>query len=78
MLFVDDTDKNCQDMHHNSQYLVVVYTHGRGTSIAELKPIFSNKGLRALNADFQKIGETSTESAKLLLYKKYDRWSCQF
>lgn len=52
------------------KYLVVVYTHGRGTSIAELKPIFSNKGLRALNADFQKIGETSTESAKLLLYKK--------
>jgi hypothetical protein len=70
MLFVDDTNKNCQNMHHNSQYLVVVYTHGRGTSIAELKPIFSNKGLRALNADFQKIGETSTESAKLLLYKK--------
>jgi hypothetical protein len=46
MLFVDDTNKNCQNMHHNSQYLVVVYTHGRGTSIAELKPIFSNKGLR--------------------------------
>jgi hypothetical protein len=52
------------------KYLEVVYTHGRGTSIAELKPIFSNKGLRALNADFQKIGETRTESAKLLLYKK--------
>jgi hypothetical protein len=51
------------------KYLVVVYTHGRGTSIAELKPIFSNKGLRTLTADFQKIGETRTESAKLL-YKK--------
>jgi hypothetical protein len=52
------------------KYLVVVYTHGRGTSIAELKPIFSNKGLRALTPDFQKLGETRTESAKLLLYKK--------
>jgi hypothetical protein len=52
------------------KYLVVVYTHGRGTSIAELKPIFSNKGLRALSPDFQKIEETRTESAKLLLYKK--------
>jgi len=55
------------------KYLVVVYTHGRGTSIAELKPIFSNKGLRALNADFQKLGETRTESAKLLLYKKIEQ-----
>jgi hypothetical protein len=34
------------------KYLVVVYTHGRGTSIAELKPIFSNKRLRTLTADF--------------------------
>jgi hypothetical protein len=55
------------------KYLVVVYTHGRGTSIAELKPIFSNKGLRALSADFQKLGETRTESAKLLLYKKMEQ-----
>ena len=55
------------------KYLVVVYTHGRGTSIAELKPIFSNKGLRALNADFQKLGETRTDSAKLLLYKKIEQ-----
>ena len=55
------------------KYLVVVYAHGRGTSIAELKPIFSNKGLRALNADFQKLGETRTESAKLLLYKKIEQ-----
>ena len=55
------------------KYLVVVYTHGRGTSIAELKPIFSNKGLRALNADFQKLGETRTESAKLFLYKKIEQ-----
>jgi hypothetical protein len=52
------------------KYLVVVYTHGRGTQIEELKPIFSSKGLRALSPDFQKIGETRTESAKLLLYKK--------
>jgi hypothetical protein len=52
------------------KYLVVVYTHGRGTSITELKPIFSSKGLRALSHDFQKIGEAKTESAKLLLYKK--------
>jgi hypothetical protein len=52
------------------KYLLVVYTHGRGTSVAELKPIFSNKGLRALAPDFQKIGEVRTESAKLLLYKR--------
>jgi hypothetical protein len=37
------------------KYLLVVYTHGRGTSVAELKPIFSREGLRALSADFQKI-----------------------
>jgi hypothetical protein len=52
------------------KYLVVVYTHGRGTSSPESQPIFSNKGLRALNADFQKIRETKTESAKLLLYER--------
>ena len=52
------------------KYLVVVYTHGKGTSIAELRPIFSNKGLRAISTDFQKVDETRTESAKLLLYKK--------
>jgi hypothetical protein len=52
------------------KYLLVVYTHGRGTSISELKPVFSSKGLRALSTDFQKIDEVRTESAKLLLYKK--------
>jgi len=52
-------------------YLLVVYTHGKGSSTLELQPIFSNKGLRALTPDFQKIRETKTESAKLLLYK-YD------
>jgi hypothetical protein len=52
------------------KYLMVVYTHGRGSSTRELQPIFSNKGLRALSPDFQKIGETKTESAKLLLYKR--------
>jgi hypothetical protein len=51
-------------------YLVVVYTHGKGSSTQELQPIFSNKGLRALTPDFQKVGETKTESAKLLLYKR--------
>jgi hypothetical protein len=52
------------------KYLLVVYTHGRGSSIAELQLIFSNKGLRALTSDFQKIDEVRTESAKLLLYKR--------
>ena len=52
------------------KYLLVVYTHGRGTSISELKPIFSREGLRALSADFQKIDEVRTESARLILYKK--------
>lgn len=51
-------------------YLLVVYTHGKGSSTLELQPIFSNKGLRALTPDFQKIRETKTESAKLLLYKR--------
>jgi hypothetical protein len=37
------------------KYLVVVYTHGKGSSVAELQPIFSNKGLRALTPDFHKI-----------------------
>jgi hypothetical protein len=55
------------------KYLLVVYTHGRGTSIAELKPIFSREGLRALSADFQKIGETHAEHARLLLYKKIEQ-----
>jgi hypothetical protein len=55
------------------KYLLVVYTHGRGTSIAELKPIFSREGLRALNADFQKIGQTNAEHARLLLYKKIEQ-----
>src|ERR671933_2043861 len=48
------------------KYLLVVYTHGKGTSIAELRPIFSSKGLRALSASFQKLGEIGTEYAKLL------------
>jgi hypothetical protein len=52
------------------KYLLVVYTHGRGSSTAELQPIFSNKGLKALTPDFQKIDEVRTESAKLLLYKR--------
>jgi hypothetical protein len=52
------------------KYLVVVYTHGKGSSTPELQPIFSNKGLRALSPNFQKIGETKTESAKLLLYRR--------
>jgi hypothetical protein len=52
------------------KYLLVVYTHGRGTSVSELKQIFSNKGLRALTPDFQKMDEVRTESAKLLLYKR--------
>ena len=52
------------------KYLLVVYTHGRGTSVPELKQVFSTKGLRAFSLDFQKIGEVKTESAKLLLYKK--------
>jgi hypothetical protein len=52
------------------KYLVVVYTHGKGSSTPELQPIFSNKGLSALSPNFQKIGETKTESAKLLLYKR--------
>jgi hypothetical protein len=52
------------------KYLVVVYTHGKGSSVAELQPIFSNKGLRALTPDFHKIDEVRTESAKLLLYKR--------
>ena len=51
------------------KYLLVVYTHGKGSSTAELQPIFSNRGLRALTADFQKLDEVRTESAKLLLYK---------
>jgi hypothetical protein len=37
---------------------------------AELQLIFSNKGLRALTPDFQKIDEVRTESAKLFLYKR--------
>ena len=52
------------------KYLLVVYTHGKGSSTPELQPIFSNKGLRALSPDFQKIDEVRTESAKLLLYKR--------
>jgi len=52
------------------KYLLVVYTHGRGSSTAELQPIFSNKGLRTLTPDFQKVDEVRTESAKLLLYKR--------
>jgi hypothetical protein len=52
------------------KYLLVVYTHGKGSSTPELQPIFSNQGLRALSPDFQKIGETKTESAKLILYKR--------
>jgi hypothetical protein len=52
------------------KYLVVVYTHGKGSSTPELQPIFSNKGLRALTPDFQKIDEVRTESAKLLLYER--------
>jgi hypothetical protein len=52
------------------KYLVVVYTHGKGSSTPELQPIFSNKGLRALTIDFQKVDEVKTESAKLLLYKR--------
>ena len=56
------------DLNYN--YLLVVYTHGKGSSTPELQPIFSNKGLRALTLDFQKMGETKTESAKLLLYKR--------
>jgi hypothetical protein len=51
-------------------YLLVVYTHRKGSSTAELQPIFSNQGLRALSPDFQKIGEAKTESAKLILYKR--------
>jgi hypothetical protein len=54
------------------KYLVVVYTHGRGTSIAELRPIFSREGLKALSADFQKIGQADAENARLLLYKKIE------
>jgi len=50
--------------------IVVVYTHGKGSSTPELQPIFSNKELRALTPDFQKVGEVRTESAKLLLYKR--------
>ena len=52
------------------KYLVVVYTHGKGSSTPELQPIFSSKGLRVLTPDFQKVDEVRTESAKLLLYKK--------
>ncbi len=52
------------------KYLVVVYTHGKGSSTPELQPIFSNKGLRVLTPDFQKVDEVRTESAKLLLYKR--------
>jgi hypothetical protein len=52
------------------KYSVVVYTHGKGSSTPELQPIFSNKGLRALTIDFQKVDEVKTESAKLLLYKR--------
>jgi hypothetical protein len=52
------------------RYLGVVYTHGKESSTPELQPIFSNKGLRAFTPDFQKIAETKTESAKLLLYKR--------
>ena len=52
------------------KYLVVVYTHGKGSSTPELQPIFSNKGLRMLTLDFQKVDEVRTESAKLLLYKR--------
>ena len=54
------------------KYLLVVYTHGRGTSIAELRPIFSREGLKAISADFQKIGQADAESARLLLYKKIE------
>jgi hypothetical protein len=52
------------------KYLLVVYTHEKGSSTPELQPIFSNKGLRALSPDFQKIDQVRTESAKLLLYKR--------
>lgn len=49
------------------QYLLVVYTYGRGSSTPELQPVFSNKGIRILTLGFQKIDEVRIESAKLLL-----------
>ena len=42
----------------------------REAVLPSYNPIFSNKGLRVLTTDFQKVDEVRTESAKLLLYKK--------
>ena len=51
----------------NFPHHVYLITYGRGSSTAELQPIFSNKGIRILTLDFQKIDEVRIESAKLLL-----------
>jgi hypothetical protein len=51
---------------------LVVYTHGKGSSTPELQPVFSNKGLRALTPDFQKIGELKQNLLKFFYIKEYD------
>ena len=57
--------------NNNFTYLVVPVIRGNGSSVENLKPLFTEEGLGRLTFDFQKQAEFETQFSRVYLYKKF-------